>query len=239
MFGYDGSILLPSEKFYNKEIVIERGSFYPLTNLHLDIIQAGIKKCRSLGGKDIFPVLEISMRNIFISSDEQENLKVFLQKAEMLCKAGANVLITDYPEYYKVSQYLNRNTKRSVNFCIGVNLLEKLFEEKFYEQLPGGLLEAFGKMFRKQVKIFAYPYKDFKTNKIISLDDLKVDSHIQGILEYFKRQQYIIPLDNYNSQYLGHNSEFVTKLMQDKNEKWQDFVPSILVNVIKKSKLHC
>ena len=237
MFNNKGEIVLPSEEFYKKNLIVERGSFYPLTNLHLDIIQCGIEKYRELRNNvNILPIMEISMRNIFGSNDDHYNLDLFLKKTDMLCSIGANVLITDYPEYYRLSQYLQKNTVNDISFCLGVDSIIDIFKEKYYDDLTGGLFESLGRMFKDGVRIFAYPYKNIAKKEIISLSQLRIDEKFQDILEYFKKQNSIIEIDNYRNEYLGHNSDYVTKMIHSNHENWCDYVPSILVDKIKMNK---
>jgi hypothetical protein len=46
-----------------------------------------------------------------------------------------------------------------IGVALGVNNLVEIFNEKYYENLPGGILESFGRMFRQSVKLYVYPMR--------------------------------------------------------------------------------
>jgi len=67
------------------------------------------------------------------------------------------VLISDYFEYYRLAAYLARYTSQPIAVTMGVASLEDLFKEQYYAELEGGILEAFGRLFTKDLRIYVYP----------------------------------------------------------------------------------
>ena len=64
---------------------------------------------------------------------------------------------------------------------MGVNNLIEIFNEKYYDHLSGGILEAFGKLFYKNLRIFLYPMKNDKSGEIINSNNLHVEPRMKNL----------------------------------------------------------
>ena len=53
-----------------------------------------------------------------------------------------------------------------MGIIIGADNLIEMFEEKYYRNLNGGILEAFGIIFIRDVKIYLYPF--IKDNTLLT-----------------------------------------------------------------------
>src|SRR5262249_43038715 len=98
---------------------------------------------------------EITMNNLLAGGDLDAH--DFLSRVDLLGDIGLNVLISNYSEYYRLTSYFRRYTKEMIGVPMGINNLLEIFNEKYYEQLEGGILEAFGRLFRNAVKLYIYP----------------------------------------------------------------------------------
>ena len=52
--------------------------------------------------------------------------------------------------------------------------VQRLFDESFYADLNGGILEGFGRLLRFNLKIYVYPTLDERTGKLVTASDVKV-----------------------------------------------------------------
>src|SRR5579872_3618142 len=150
MFGPSGEVLQPSEVLRKRSILVERGSFRPVTKVNIDMIECARKRFAAepeVEAAEIVELMEITMRNLL--ADGALNLSDFLARAEVLAAVGKTVLISDYFEYYRLAAYLNRYTSEPIAITMGLSSLLDLFTEKYYAGLEGGILEAFGKLFTK------------------------------------------------------------------------------------------
>ena len=68
-----------------------------------------------------------------------------LSRVQSLLALGT-VLVTDYPQTYRLVEYLRRYTPEAVRFVLGVSSLAQLMESGYYETLPGSLLEGLGRL---------------------------------------------------------------------------------------------
>ena len=155
IFSPDGVNLQPSDVLYKKNILAIRGSFRPVTKVNIDMIKNGYNKFileNRVCKEDLQVLFEITLSNL--SSEGEIDEQDFLDRADILCSLGQTVLISNYQRYYKLLDYFSRFTKKRMGIIIGVPNLKQIFEEKYYRHLSGGILEAFGRMFNRDLKIY-------------------------------------------------------------------------------------
>ena len=104
----------------------------------------------------ILELTEITMRNLLAERTEVDR-RDFLARAELLAACGQTVLITDYFDYYRLAAYIGERTTERIGIVMGVPSLIDLFDEKNHAQLPGGILESFGRLFKNGLKLYVYP----------------------------------------------------------------------------------
>ena len=92
----------------------------------------------------------------------------FLARADVLAACGMTVLISDYFEYYRLAAYLARNTSRKLGVVMGAGSLRELFDEQYYADLDGGILESFGRLFKNDLKLYVYPLLDQQTGELVT-----------------------------------------------------------------------
>ena len=175
MFGPDGEVLQPSEVLRKKAILVERGSFRPPTVVNIDMLDCALAKFEAdpaVAGKPVLALTELTMRNLLAGGADVDR-RDFLARADLLAACGMTVLISDYFEYYRLAAYLGGRTEERIGIVMGVPSLIDLFDEKNHAQLPGGILESFGRLFKNDLKLYVYPM--LRTDgDVVTVDDLKV-----------------------------------------------------------------
>src|ERR1700735_3669211 len=159
MFGADRAVLQPSEALRKKAVLVERGSFRPTTLVNIDMLETALAKFEAdpaVAGQSILPLAELTMRNLLAGGTDVDR-RDFLARADLLAACGMTVLISDYFEYYRLAAYIASRTTERIGIVMGVPSLIELFDEKFYAQLPGGILESFGRLFKNDLRIYVYP----------------------------------------------------------------------------------
>lgn len=237
MFAANGDVLQPSEFFYRKPILVERGSFRPVCNVNVDMMRAASEKFRELPeakGKEVAQVMEITMRNLKIEG--KIDRRDFLARADVMAACGMNVLISDYFEYYRLAAYLARYTKEKIGIVMGAASLRELFEEKYYTQLDGGILESFGRLFKNDLKIYCYPLKNRETGDMTTTTNLEIKPELQKLFGYLLERGGIADLDNYDPQCLSIFSRDVLRKIGECDPSWEKMVPDTVAAVIKKRK---
>src|SRR3954467_1210114 len=160
MFGAKGDVLQPSEVLYKKSILVERGSFRPVTHVNVDMLNCATAQFvqePEVKGKDIIVLMEITMNNLLAAGELDAH--DFLSRVDLLGELGFTTMISNYSEYYRLTSYFRRYTKEMIGVAMGINNLLEIFNEKYYEHLEGGILESFGRMFRNAVKLYIYPMR--------------------------------------------------------------------------------
>src|SRR6187200_1030493 len=175
MFRADGETVQPAEVFYKKAILVERGSFRPVTYATNDMLDGARRKFLAESGcaeSDLVVLMEMTLENLL--SEGQLNHADFLARVDILGALGRTVLISKFGEYYRLAAYLARYTNRMIGIVMGVQTLIEIFDEKYYLNLEGGILEALGRMFKSGLKLYVYPMVDEQTGELRTATKLEV-----------------------------------------------------------------
>src|SRR5690349_15707082 len=159
MFGPDREVLQPSEVLRKKAILVERGSFRPPTVVNIDMLEAAREKFAedpAVAGREILMLTELTMANLRAGGDVVDR-RDFLARVDLLAACGLTVLISDYLAYHRLAAYLSWRTDGRIGVVMGVPSLLGLFEESPHAELPGGILESFGRLFKNDLRLFVYP----------------------------------------------------------------------------------
>jgi len=235
MFSAKGEVLQPSEVLYKKPILVERGSFRPVTNVNLDMLRAAHAKfCQEpdVDADEVVTLAEITMRNL--QANGTIDLKDFLARVDLMAACGMTVLISDYFEYYRLGAYLARYTKNKIGITMGASSLCDLFDDKYYTQLDGGILESFGRLFKNDLKLYIYPLLDRNTGELTTTDNLKIAPALRKLYEYLVDKRCIEQLDNFNPQNLQTFSREVLRQIQAGDPGWIEHVPAEVAEVIQR-----
>jgi hypothetical protein len=240
MFAADGTVLQPSEVLYKKPVLVERGSFRPVTHVNVDMLECALAKFSKepdVEGESVVPLMEITMRNLLsTASSGTVDVHDFLARADVLAACGMTVLISDYFEYYRLAAYLALSTSKRIGVVMGAGSLRELFDEQFYTHLDGGILESFGRLFKNDLKLYVYPLLD-RTNggALTTVENLEVAPHLRKLFEYLVERGCVASLDNYNPEYLSIFSREILKKIKAGDPSWEPMVPSGVAEVVKRS----
>ena len=240
IFGPDNNNILPSRILYKKNILTMRGSFRPVTKTNLDMLEKGKKnyyKSLSKAEQENTEILfEITLNNLKSSNEDGYiNEKDFLDRANILRSLGYNVLISNFSEYYKLVDYFHQFTKNQMGLIMGVNNFKEIFNEKYYSELSGGILEAFGKLFTRKLRIYLYPYKTNKT--LLNTSNIIVKDSLKDLYKYFKLNRRVVDIPNFDEKALDYHSREVLKMIRLKTEGWEDMLPDGVSKIIKENNL--
>jgi hypothetical protein len=256
MFGTKGEVLQPSEVLHKKAILVERGSFRPVTLVHVDMLNCATAQFVQeplVKGKDVVVLMEITMNNLL--SEGSLDAQDFLSRVDLLSDLGYTVLISNYSEYYRLTSYFRRYTKEMIGVTMGINNLLEVFNEKYYENLEGGILESFGRLFRNSVKLYIYPMrqeayelyiaqktgtpghitnKALTTNVLINAKNVKIVDHLSNLYAHLLENHYIDCIVGFDADILSIFSKDVLKSLRDRNSAWETSVPAPVAEAIKR-----
>ena len=234
IFGPNGEVLQPSEVLRKRPILVERGSFRPVTKVNMDMVRCADERFTAepeVKGKQVVQLMEITMRNLLATG--QIDLSDFLARADVLGAVGKTVLISDYFEYYRLAAYLTRYTTEPIAVTMGVASLLELFDEKYYTELEGGILEAFGKLFTKDLRLYVYPLREPGTGLLKTVQNLEIPITQRNLFQHLVERGRIKELDNFDDSALHIFSRDVLKRIKEKDDSWESMVPSEVVDMVK------
>ncbi len=234
MFGPSGEVLQPSEVLRKRPLLVERGSFRPVTKVNIDMIHSARERFAAepeVEADQVVELMEITMRNLLVAG--KIDLSDFLARADVLAAAGKIVLISDYFEYYRLAAYLTRYTSEPIAVTMGTASLQELFNEQYYVGLEGGILEAFGKLFTKDLRIYVYPLRDQATGLLRTVQNTEMPGGLHNLYLHLVERGRIKQLDNFDATVLHIFSRDVLRRIKDEDASWETMVPPEIAQVIK------
>ncbi|MDP4578553.1 MAG: TonB-dependent receptor [Schleiferiaceae bacterium] len=236
IFGPEGKNLLPAELLYKKNILAMRGSFRPVTRVNMDMIKKGYKQfiqSKNVQKDDAVVLFEITLNNLLADGtlDEQD----FLDRADILCSIGQTVLISNYQEYYRLVDYFAGFTKKRIGLIMGIPSLQEIFDEKYYEHLTGGILEAMGRLFSKSLVIYAYPFRG--ETSVNTVSDIVVNDLFKNIFDYLKQARRVRDIEDFDPDILSIWSREVLRKIRTGETGWEDSLPTYVDKIIKEKGL--
>lgn len=238
MFRPDGRLVQPGDMLYKKCVLVERGSFRPVTNVTVDMLrhaQAQFIQEPNVKPEDLMVVMEMTLKNL--SAEGKIDHQDFLDRVDLLRTLGHPVLISNYGEFHRLSSYLFRFTKCPIGLVMGIPTLKELFEEKYYADLSGGILESFGRMFKNELKLYVYPYRDPKSAAVITAGNLRVAPHLRHLYMYLVENHFIQGMRDVNEQTMDVFSRDILKMLQAGEPGWEAKVPAAVAQLIKERRL--
>ena len=262
MFGPGGDVLQPSEVLHHKPILVERGSFRPVTLVNVDMLNCATAQFVQeplVKGKQVVVLMEITMHNLLATGEL--DAKDFLARVDLLGDIGFNVLISNYSEYYRLTSYFRRYTKEMIGVTMGINNLIEIFNEKYYENLEGGILESFGRLFRNSVKLYIYPMRQdgfdvytsagqsapnqagrapshaFASGVLINAKNVQIADHLRNLYAHLLEAHYIDCIVGFDPSILHIFSRDVLRRIKEGDATWEKMVPEAVVAAIKRREL--
>ena len=237
IFDETGTNVLPAQVLYKKNILTLRGSYRPITKVNEEMFKKSLEAFLEEKGvkkENTIVLLEITLSNLRSTGDIDDS--DYLDRAKLLCSLGHMVMISNFSEYYKLVKYLTRYTKKQLGLTMGVTNLIEIFDEKYYDGVKGGILEAFGNIFKNNMKIYLYPVLDKQKDTVIDSTNLKLEDNMKEFYKYFKVNDKIRDLE-FNKDYLNIFSKDVLKQIKNNTPGWEDKLPEGVSDLIIKKKM--
>jgi len=235
LFSPDGDIVTVADTVYDRPIIVERGSFRPVTNSHLDLLSRGKDSFKTAFPKAKAPLtmFEVTMNQLQVQGRFDEG--DFLDRVRALVSTGNHVLVSNFLRFFTLKRYLRQYTKEPIAMIIGANLLDKLFDEKFYETLDGGILEGLGKLLDSSTRIFVYPNKT--ENSCMTAKTFAPSTALQSIYKYFVERNWVVDMADCEEIAEFVSSEKIIQMIKNGDTAWLKLVPPSVVDMIKKENL--
>jgi hypothetical protein len=238
MFTADGETVIPGEILWKKPVLLERGSFRPLTNPMLDMLERAQEQFildKSLQDDPPVVLFEMTLRQLQVG--DAIDHRDFLDRVDTLSALGKPVLISNFLRYHRLVTYLARQTDKPIALPIGLVRLRDVLDEKFYTDLPGGLMESLGQLFKNGAKLYVYPSLDKKTGKLTTVQTLEVAPNLRHLYAHLVENKFVENIANYNADALKIYSGEVLAKIHSGDEALAQIIPPQIFEVIKDKKL--
>lgn len=235
MFTATGEVVQPAETLYKKSILVERGSFRPITHVNVDMLRCSmaqfVQEPKVIGEeKDIIVLAEMTLKNL--TDGDKIDHQDFLDRVDILGTLGHTVMISNFLEFHRLAAYLFSHTKKMIGIAMGIPTLKELFQERYYKDLEGGILESFGRLFKNDLKLYVYPYQEPTTGSILTTENLRVASHLHHLYAYLTENNSIQGMRGYNEKFLPIFSRQVLAKIKSGDPSWQAAVPQQVAEMI-------
>ncbi len=256
MFAAGNAILQPSEILHKKALLVERGSFRPVTKVNIDMLEnagAQFLQQEKVQGAKVEVAMEITMNSL--TEEGHIDYEDFLHRIDIINSLGCSVIVSNYFEFFRLAAYFRRYTAMPIGIVLGINTLTQILDESYYENLEGGILEAFGRLFKEDVKLYIYPmnasgYRAYKNqldsdtfftevaasklgkDVLITAENLRVADNLQGLYNYLLENDFIEPIRSHSAENMNILSRFVIEKIQKGDSSWRELVPEPVANYI-------
>lgn len=226
IFKPDGSVAVPAEMFYKKNVLTIRGSFRPVTKLNVDMIEQGQHSFSNLPGVDpsnTVAIAEISLNDAH-GNDAKVPEKDIVARVQLLNSLGYNVMVSDYTRYFSLRAYFRQFTKLQIGIVVGMVNIKQIFDENFYRGVEGGILEGFGKLFPDNTRLFIYPEMD-EEGHISEFTDVKVPDHLRFLYRHLLENGFLHGIECSNPDLFNIYSREILKQLAGGIDGWQQRLP--------------
>jgi len=237
LFRANGEVINAADAFYKKPLLVERGSFRPVTLVTDDMLDcARTMFLREETVKNAEPeiLMEMTMKNLLASGEL--DLRDFLDRVDMLGTIGRTVLISAYGEYYRLVRYLTRYTSEMIGLPLGVPALAEIFDEQYYQDLEGGILEGLGRLFKKGVKLYVYPFLH-TSGELVTVENFRVPENLQHLYKHLVENGCIEAMEGYHADYLSIRAPQVLSKIKAGDVAWEGMVSPEVARIIRERRL--
>lgn len=238
MFTAQGEAVQWAEVLHKKPVLVQRGSFHPVTTATLDVLERALEQFRAepeLAGEPPVVLMEMTLRHL--TTDNRIEDTDFLNRADTLGALGRTVLVSNFRRFHRLAAYLARYTKRPLGLALGASKLKEIFDESFYNDNEGGLLGGLGQLFKNPARLYVYPSLDLESGQVMTGDTFPVAPHLRPLYAYLLQNRFLQAVRKYNPELLPIRSRVVLARIRSGDALWESLVPPPLVAIIKRDRL--
>ena len=236
LFTPQGEVLPIADTLYKRPLLVQRGSFNPVTKIHWDLHESGIAQFKKEFPEDfdkLLVLMEITVHNL--NSDEGIDRKNFLDRMDAIAELDQPVLITNFFLFYQVRQFLQQHTKYPIRMVLGASLLQKLFNREHYQDLKGGVLEGFGRLVKGQTKLYVYPQTE--DGKLVDSKSFRPEGDLALLYDYLDARKKFVDIVGCETDQSNFQASEILNMIASNNPEWEKLVPEPVVKAIKSKKL--
>jgi len=234
MFTAEGEAVQWAEVLYKKPVMVQRGSFRPVTRATLDVLERGLEQFvqePELQGEQPVVLMEMTLRHL--TTGDKIDAADFLQRADTLRALGQSVLVSNFRRFHRLAWYLSRYTKRPIGLALGASYLTEIFDESFYNESEGGLLGGLGQLFKNPARLYVYPTLQRDSGKLVSVETFQPPPHLKHLYAHLVDNRFIQPIRKFDPELVKIRRLEVLAEIEAGDHAWEKSVPPPIVKVIK------
>ncbi len=209
IFRPDAKAAQIKDYLYKKNIIILRTKYRQKSNPNFDLFNLAVEQFKKNTGatpEDTVVLIEVLMGNALDedSSITDEDLKYFAERAEYLSSTGNNIMVSNFHRNNHLAEFVKSFKPKHVGIATNVANLKNIFNTHQYnkEEYTNELLSYISGMFSKDVKLYAYPYLDKKTNEIVTTKNMPVADEAHHLFDFLIQNKYIVDIENYDEKFV-------------------------------------
>jgi hypothetical protein len=124
-----------------------------------------------------------------------------------------------------------------MGLIMGVSNLRELFDGRYYRELKGGILEAFGILYSTDLKLYVYPYQPNPKEEIQTSKSLNIHPRFRPLFEFLVNNRRIKDIEDYDPDILQIFSRDILNRIRNGEEGWEVALPELVGPMIKEKNL--
>jgi hypothetical protein len=235
LFDAKSEVQHVGDAFFRQPILVQRGTFRPITKANLEISKKVAEQFKAhLKGPSPKVLFEITMASLADNAGTVDD-EDFLHRVDTLTALGQEVLVSNFRLFYQMKSFLRQYTDQMIGIVVGAKLLPKMFDEKFYKELPGGILEGMSRLFDDQTRVFVYPLKEDKM--CATAKTFHPEKKIEHLYRYLEANQLVIDALECDDVDTAVHSDDVRKMLASRDPRWKKLVPAEACKLIEERQL--
>jgi hypothetical protein len=225
------------DALFKQAVLIQRGTYRPVTNSNVEILRKVLdqfKKHPLVAQQEPRVILEITMASLTETHGHIDD-EDFLHRVDTLAALGQEVMVSNFRLFYQMKSFLRQYTDQAVGIVVGAQLLPKMFDEKFYERLPGGILEGMSRLFDERTKVFVYPDKSDKLCQTAAT--FHAPKNLAHLYQHLLANHSILEALQCDEIDTSVHSSDVRKMLTSRDAKWKKLVPEAARKLIEERQL--
>jgi len=222
----DGSVGVPAEILYKKNVLAIRGSFRPVTKINVDMIEQGMaafQKHHDVSRENTIALAEITL-NDAMGNDSGASEQDIVNRITLLNSLGYHVMVSDYTRYFSLRAFFRQYTKNQIGIVVGIVNLRQIFAPNFYRGVEGGMLEGFGKLFPDNTCLYVYPEINDKGEQT-SFENFILEEEFKHLYRHLVVNGFIQGIASSDTGLFGVFSREILKKIAIDDSDWADGLP--------------
>ena len=222
---------------YGKPVLVQRGTYRPITSSNLEISQKVLEQFRAhpmTQGIEPKVLFEITMNSLGGEAGQVDD-EDFLHRVDTLNALGQLVIVSNFKLFYQVKAFLRQYTDRAIGVVVGAALLPKMFDESFYDVLPGGIMEGMSRLFDDRTRVFVFPMKTDLVCQTASV--FNPGPKLTHLYKHLVANEWIGDILDCDSLDTSVHSSAVRDMLTRRDPRWMTLVPAAVREIIKERQL--